>query len=61
MTELLHMSSCLTLQIVRPATTVAEYMEPLPDYWLMVLLFLLMMLPFFSSLRMKEMKYLHSK
>jgi hypothetical protein len=48
MTELLHLS--LNLQIVRPATTVAEYMQPLPDYWLIVLLFLLMMFPFFSSL-----------
>jgi len=36
MTEFLHISFCLTLQIVRPATAVAKYMEPLPDYWLMV-------------------------
>jgi hypothetical protein len=61
MTELLHLSICLTLQILRPATTVSEYMEPLPDYWLMVLPFLLMMLPFFSSLRMEVIKYLRSK
>jgi len=61
MTKLLHLSICLTLQTVRPATTVAQYTEQLPDYWLMVLPFLLMMLPFFSSLRMEVMKYLHSK